>query len=85
MKQECRSVTTEERLDGIFDDLMPGETVPIRERTRSNTSSWDSLCQLNLIIYLEEEFSIALSDDDVQDVNSYALALAIIDELTAGN
>ncbi|NQV72972.1 hypothetical protein HQ496_07605 [bacterium] len=57
---------------------MPGETVAIRDRTAMNTASWDSLCQLSLIISIEQEFDMTLRDEEAIELTSYAVALAII-------
>lgn len=41
---------------------------------------WDSLAHMNLIVILEQEFNLELSDDDVADMLSYAIIRKIIDE-----
>ncbi len=71
----------EEQLDAVFVDVMPNEAVAVRERTQMNSASWDSMCQLNLIISIEQEFGITLADQDAVDLNSYQSALAILGEL----
>jgi acyl carrier protein len=74
-------MTFEARLDAIFEDLMPYEAVPLRERSRNNSMAWDSLCQLSLIIAIEQEFDVALADGDVIELTSYSTALALIHDL----
>jgi acyl carrier protein len=41
---------------------------------------WDSLAHMNLIVILEQEYDLELSDDDVADMLSYAIIKKIIDE-----
>jgi len=77
-------MTIEDRLDAIFGDVMPSENVPIRERSRSNSMAWDSLCQLTLMIAIEQEFGVTLSDQDSLELSSYSMALAIVSDLKFG-
>ena len=71
-------MTVEEKLDAIFNDLMPDEQSPVRERTLAATASWDSMCQLSLVIALEQEFAVTFTDADAQELTSYAMAKAIL-------
>ena len=45
-----------------------------------NTVSWDSLSHINLILALESEFGVTLSDEDVTDMLSLGLVVSILDE-----
>lgn len=69
-----------ERLEKIFEDLMPEETLAVRKRTRVNMLAWDSLFQLNLILAIEQEFGFTISDDEAVDIQSFESALSVIDE-----
>lgn len=71
------------RLEAIFADLMPGEPVPVARRTRFNCVGWDSLFHLNLIVAIEQEFHVRLTDDDVVDLASFEGAVKIIEERQA--
>lgn len=73
----------EGKLESIFSDLMTGETVPVRERTKLNCAHWDSLMQLNLISAIEQEFGVTISDEDAVDMNSFESALGILNEKLA--
>ena len=42
--------------------------------------SWDSLKHMNLIIALEEEFNIAIPDDEVGNMLTFGLVLLIVNE-----
>jgi acyl carrier protein len=68
------------KLEALFLDLMADEPVAVRQRTRVNCLSWDSLVQLSLVSALEEEFDITISDDDAIDLNSFEVALQILEE-----
>ena len=73
------------RLERIFLELMPRETVSPRERTRLNCVSWDSLMQLNLLVAIEQEFAIRITDDEALDLNAYTVARQLVEEkLAAG-
>lgn len=44
----------------------------INDNTSSETlKTWDSLNQMNLVVALEEEFSIEFDDDDVINLDSF--------------
>lgn len=43
-----------------------------------NTDKWDSLAHMQLILEIEREFNVSLSDDDVLDVVSYRRAKEIL-------
>lgn len=73
------------RLERIFDELLVSETaVPVRNRSRVNCPSWDSLMQLNLILAIEQEFGVSLTDDEAVDMNAFAAALYILEDKLAG-
>jgi len=69
-----------ERLERIFTELMVGETMAVRERTRLVCLTWDSLMQLNLISAIEQEFQVTFTDDEAADLNSFAAVLAVLQE-----
>lgn len=72
-----------DRLEAIFSDLIFDERVPVRCRTRLNCAKWDSLAQLNLILALEQEFQVTVSDDEVMDLNSFEVALQLVEDKLA--
>ena len=45
-----------------------------------NVKSWDSLKHMNLILALEEEFSIEFSDDEIIELMNFKLINLIINE-----
>lgn len=72
-----------DKLEAIFSDLIADDRVPIRRRTSLNCSGWDSLAQLNLILAIEQEFRISISDEETVDLNSFDAALHLIEEKLA--
>ncbi len=67
-------------LERMFEEMMIGETVPVRERTKLMCLTWDSLMQLRLISAIEQEFQVTVSDEEAVDLNSFAAALALVQE-----
>lgn len=73
-------------LERIFQDVMIGETLPVRQRTRLSCLRWDSLMQLTLVSAIEQEFGVTLADEDVLELNSFESALLILqDKLPHGH
>jgi acyl carrier protein len=68
------------RLENIFTDLLWRETLPIREHTRLKCIGWDSIVQLELLTSIEQEFNVTLSDQDAEELNSFAVACQILAE-----
>lgn len=68
------------KLETIFADLMYEETVPVRQRAKVNCASWDSLLQLQLILAIEQEFEVIISDREASALNSFAAALHVLEE-----
>ena len=86
MGNEPVATDMHERLERIFSELMVGETVPVRARTKLQCLTWDSLMQLNLVSAIEQEFRIAFTDEEAIDLNSYAAASALVqDKLSASS
>jgi acyl carrier protein len=69
-----------DQLEGIVQDLMSDNTVPLRERSWANCSQWDSLFQLNLITAIEQEFRTQLTDEDAADLTSFEAAVHIVED-----
>jgi acyl carrier protein len=69
---------TATRLERIFDEIFWTDRTPVPQKTRDNTASWDSLAHLNLVLSIEQEFSIALTVDEVVDLISFEASLTIV-------
>jgi acyl carrier protein len=64
------------------------ETTPdsIDESMSSDTvQEWDSLRQMNLIVALEEEFSIRFEEEESLLLNSYAALLQTVEKKTSSD
>jgi acyl carrier protein len=68
-------MTLENRLQDIFKTLFPEEALNFNTLT-----SWDSLKFVIIVFTLEEEFNIALSNDEVLSLDSYKSILSMLKE-----
>jgi len=66
------------RLERIFREIFWTDAGPVSGRARENTASWNSLAHLNLVLSIEQEFGIALADDDVVDMTAFGASLEIV-------
>ena len=66
------------RLERIFQEIFWTDPGPVSGKTRENTASWDSLAHLNLVLSIEQEFGIALADDEVIAMTAFGAALEIV-------
>ena len=48
------------------------------DSSQDTIESWDSLKHMNLIVSLEEEFEIELTDDEILEMSNYKLIKEII-------
>ena len=71
----------EDKLSSIFIDLLPNESDRIQDCVRGNSVDWDSMVQLRLIVSIEEEFNVTLSDEDAVDITSFKMALAVLKDI----
>ena len=46
-------------------------------------STWDSLRQMNLVLALEESFSVSIPDEDAANATSYKLIIMVLVEQLA--
>lgn len=67
--KEIMSIVFEVDLSAINDDANPDQL-----------ENWDSLRHMNLIVALEEEFDLEFDDDDIVEMLSLPLVLAILEE-----
>jgi acyl carrier protein len=66
------------RLERIFKDIFPDEQMPLRQLTPMNTTAWDSLAHMNLLLSIEQEFGVSLTDDEAVDLNSFDVAADVV-------
>ena len=67
-------------LEEIVQDLMSVDVVPVRERTSENCSHWDSMFNLNLLLSIEEEFGLQISDKEALELTSFQTAVRMIEK-----
>ncbi|MFZ1830941.1 MAG: phosphopantetheine-binding protein [Candidatus Competibacteraceae bacterium] len=51
------------------------------DSSMDNVEKWDSLRQMNLVLALEDAFSISIPDEDAANATSYRLILLVLSEL----
>ena len=69
----------EERIKDVLASVFGISVEIIQDKTSpDNISKWDSLNHINMIVALEEEFQITLSEDSIMQMNNYALIKTIL-------
>lgn len=73
--------TIEDRVRRVVADIfdLPLETVD-SSTSRDTVEGWDSMNLVNLMLAVESEFDIVLEVDDVQDLLSVPLIVAVLKE-----
>ena len=70
---------TEERIKNVMSSVFGISVECIQDNSSpDNIKGWDSLKHINLIIALEEEFQLVLSEDDIIQMHNYALIKTIL-------
>jgi acyl carrier protein len=65
-------------MSAVFE--IPAESIS-DDASSDNVENWDSLRHLNLILALEEEFGVAIPDEEVGNLVNYKLIELVINEL----
>lgn len=74
-------MTLENRLQDLFKTLFPEEVLNFTNTLDSkNLTSWDSLKFVIIVVALEEEFNIALSNEELLSLDSYKNILSMLKE-----
>ena len=69
----------EERIKDVLANVFGISIEIIQDNTSpDNISTWDSLNHINMIVEIEEEFQITLSEDSIMQMNNYALIKTIL-------
>lgn len=72
-------MNTEKKLKEIFITILNiKKNINYNKLEINKTKNWDSLKQLNLILLLEEEFSIKITPDEMQELTSYKKILSFL-------
>jgi len=73
--------TTENKLRQVLADVFGVDVGSINETASVDTiSAWDSLKHLNLVLALEEQFNIALTEEQTVEILSYPLIKVVLEE-----
>ena len=71
----------EERIKNVMSAVFEIPVNQIKENSSPDTiESWDSLKHINLVIALEEEFSIEIKDNETVEMLNYLLIKSIINK-----
>ena len=69
----------EDRIKNIMSAVFEIPEEQIKDNSSPDTiESWDSLRHMNLIVALEEEFKVELTDDEILDMMNYRSIESII-------
>ena len=69
----------EDRIKNVMSSVFEVPTDKITNASSQDTiESWDSLKHMNLIVSIEEEFEIELTDDEILEMINYKLIKEII-------
>ena len=72
------------RVRGVFHSLFNVDPATlVQTSSPDNVPGWDSLQHLNLVTALEEEFGVALDEEQVVQMLSFGLAVEILVEALA--
>jgi acyl carrier protein len=72
---------TEGKLKQVLADVFGVDASTIDENASVDTiEKWDSLNHLNLVLALEEQFKVSLSEDQIVEMMNYPLVKAVLEE-----
>jgi len=73
--------TSEHNLKQVFSDVFGVDPGEINDATTIDTiEQWDSLKHLNLVLALEEQFNVTLSEEETLQILSYPLIKLVLAE-----
>lgn len=69
----------EDRIRSVMSAVLAVPAEEINDGTSPDSiESWDSMKHMNMVVGLEEEFDIEFSDDDIVDMNNFALIVEAV-------
>ncbi len=72
----------EDKLKQVMATMLKVEASVIdADSSIDNIPNWDSLRHMNLVLALEEEFGVVISDEDAGNVTSYKLIKLVLEDL----
>jgi acyl carrier protein len=72
----------EDTLKQVMATMLKVDTSAINEdSSMDNLLNWDSLRHMNLVLALEDEFKVAIPDEDAGNITSYKLIKLVLEDL----
>ena len=69
----------EDRIKNVMSAVFEIPVDQIKDNSSADTiESWDSLKHMNLVVALEEEFEIELTDDEIIEMMNYLLIIEVL-------
>ena len=69
----------EDRIKNVMSAVFEIPVNQIKDNSSADTiESWDSLKHMNLVVALEEEFEIELTDDEIIEMMNYLLIIEVL-------
>ena len=74
----------ENKLKSVIATVLNIDESRINEDSSIDTiEEWDSLRHMNLVLAIEEEFGVAIPDEEAAEITSYKLIKIVLNELGA--
>ena len=72
---------TEEKLKQVLADIFGIDAATVDETTSVDTvERWDSLNHLNLVLALEQQFNVTLTEEQTVEILNYPLIKVVLEE-----
>ena len=72
----------EDTLKQVMATMLKVDTAAINEDSSMDTMpNWDSLRHMNLVLALEDEFKVAIPDEDAGNITSFKLNKLVLEDL----
>ncbi len=72
----------EDTLKQVMATMLKVDTSAINEDSSMDTMpNWDSLRHMNLVLALEDEFKVAIPDEDAGNITSFKLIKLVLEDL----
>lgn len=72
----------EDTLKQVMATMLKVDTAAINEDSSMDTMpNWDSLRHMNLVLALEDEFKVAIPDEDAGNITSFKLIKLVLEDL----
>jgi acyl carrier protein len=80
-EDRVRQVSNEDRLKQVLSAVLEVDPVAIDDSTSPDTvARWDSLSHLTLVLALEEQFDVSLTEEQTVEMLSYPLIKLVLGE-----